>query len=323
MLRCWIGLFGCVVLVAAQSQPARSADCPPGRIVDHIEKTETETETKTQTFCKCAPGHIPRGQVCVDKLPEIDPAFFFSSDHAAFVRSELERLKAKRARLVLQLTRLERLRSDQNRYLQEMGEMRERVLYDGLSDLFSIMASDAVLRQIPGLSPTDESEIAGVARLLKTSIDAAAVEEAGPDRDRARRKALDASKTALGAIAKLTIPDNYKDVLKKVVDASFETVKAADQNWRAVNQPLGDRVAKALDGFAAITGAVVPPIGAARSAINVAGGAIVYWHIQNDKESIVETLVSSQRAKLAYDNRLVATEEMIKFYEVELGKAGN
>jgi hypothetical protein len=68
------------------------------------------------------------------------------------------------------------------------------------------------------------------------------------------------------------------------------------------------RALTALDGMAEIT-AALPPVGVMRSGVNAAGNAIVYWHIQNDKESIVEALVSSQRAKLAYDDRLAATDE--------------
>ena len=51
---------------------------------------------------------------------------------------------------------------------------------------------------------------------------------------------------------------------------------------------MRERVLKGLDSIAAITGVVFPPIGAARSTINAtgnaAGNALVYWHIQNDKE---------------------------------------
>jgi uncharacterized protein YigA (DUF484 family) len=308
-----------VFAMTALSTPAGAAECPPGRVVQKV----VESEDSTQTFCKCDVGHIPRGRACIRKMPEVDPAFFVSAEHASFVRAELERLRAKRAKIAAQLAKLEQLRSEQDRYLQEMGLMREQVMYDGLSDMLSVVSSKVVLDRIPGLSPADARELTAGLRLMKTVIDAVAMEQAGPDRDRARRKALDASKTALGTIATLTIPDSYKDAFKKTIDATLESIKASDANWKAVDAPMRARVVKALDGMAAITGALVPPVGVARSGINAAGNAIVYWHIQNDKESIVEALVSSQRAKLAYDNRLSATDEMIRFYEVEVRKAGN
>lgn len=303
--------------------PVQAAECPPGRIVKGVETTESATHITTQTACGCAPNHVPRNRVCIPRMPEIDPAFFVSAEHASFVRSELERLRGKRARITLQLTKLEQLREQQDRYLQEMGRMREQVLYDGLSDLLSVASSKVFLDLIPRLSAADARELAAGLRLMKTSIDAVAMEQAGPDRDRARKKALDVSKTALGTLASLTMPESYRDALKKTIDATFETIKASDANFKAVDAPMRERVVKALDGMAAITGALVPLVGAIRSGVNAAGNGYVYWHIQNDKESIVEALVSAQRAKLAYDNRLVATDEMIKFYEVEARRAGN
>lgn len=319
-MRSWLLKHGYLLLVlTALPIPAGAAECPPGRVVQKV----VQSEDAIQTFCKCDVGYIPRGRVCIRKLPEVDPAFFVSVEHASFVRAELERLRAKRARIAAQLAKLEQLRSDQDRYLEEMGRMREQVMYDGFGGLLSVLSSKIFLDRIPGLSTTDARELTAGLRLMKTAIDAVAMEQAGPDRDRARRKALDACKTALGTIAALTVPDGYKDQFKKTIDAAFESIKAADTNWKAVDAPMRDRVTKALDGVASITGALVPPVGMAWSGINATGNAIVYWQIQNDKESISEALVSSQRAKLAYDNRLAATDELIGFYEVEAAKAGN
>jgi len=328
-MRGWSVRLGGLLLVFSTFviAPVQAAECPPGRIVKGVETTESATHITTQTACGCAPNHVPRNRVCIPRMPEIDPAFFVSAEHASFVRSELERLRGKRARITLQLTKLEQLREQQDRYLQEMGRMREQVLYDGLSDVLTLASSKVLLDRIPGLSSRDASELAAGLRTMKAAVDAVAMGQAGPDRDRALKKALDASKTALGTLATLTIPESQKDAFKKTIEVTFETIKAADTNWKAADAPMRERVVKALDSMAAITGAVVPPIGAARSAINATGNAegnaYVYWHIQNDKESIVEALVSAQRAKLAYDNRLVATDEMIKFYEVEARRAGN
>lgn len=324
-MRSWSVRLGGLLLVFSTFviAPVQAAECPPGRVVKDVKTSESATHITTETACGCAPNHVPRNRVCIPRMPVVDPAFFVSAEHESFVRSELERLRGKRARITLQLTKLEQLRERQDRYLQEMGRMREQVMYDGLSDLLSVASSKIFLDRIPGLSAADARELAAGLRLMKTAIDAVAMEQAGADRDRARKKALDVSKTALGTLASLTMPESYRDALKKTIDATFEAVKASDANFKAVDAPMRERVVKALDGMAAITGALVPPVGAARSGINAAGNAYVYWHIQNDKESIVEALVSAQRAKLAYDNRLVATDEMIKFYEVEARRTGN
>ncbi|KJC49397.1 hypothetical protein UP09_06675 [Bradyrhizobium sp. LTSP885] len=314
----WVIRHGYLLLIvpAVFAGSVRAAECPPGRVIDKVE----ETEDAVRTFCKCDVDRVPHGRACIYRTPTVDPAFFVSPEHAAFVRAELERLRVKRAKIAAQFAKLEQLRADQDRYLQEMGEMREQVMYDGLSDLLSVVSSKVVADGIPGLSPTDARELTTGLRLMKTAVDVESTELAGDNRDRARRKAIDACKTALGTLATLTMPDSYRDPIKRTIDATAESIKAADVNWKAADAPMRQRVVTALDGIAAITGAIVPLVGTARSGVNAAGNAIVLWHIQNDKESIVEALVSSQRARLAYDNRLAATDEMIRFYEVEAKK---
>ena len=296
-------------------------------MVKGVERTESATHTTTRTACGCAPNHVPRGRVCIHRMPEVDPAFFVSAEHASFVRSELERLREKRAKITAQLAKLEQLREQQDRYLQEMGRMREQVMYDGLSNLLSLGSSKVLLDRIPGLSPRAASELATGLRALKITVDAAAMAQAGPDRERARKKALDVSKTALGALAGVAVPESHKEAFRKLIELTFETIKVADTDWKGADASMRERAVKAADSIAAITGVFMPQVGAARSVINAtgnaAGNAYVYWHIQNDKESIVEALVSAQRAKLAYDNRLVATDEMLKFFEVEARRAGN
>jgi hypothetical protein len=123
-------------------------------------------------------------------------------------------------------------------------------------------------------------------------------------------------------LAKLAAPTKEKEALSKVIEASFEAIKASNANQSAGEKPLVERMATALDGIAAIAGAVYAPLGAARSSVHATGGAIVLWKIQQDKESLVNALVSVQRARLAADQRVAATKEMIRFYEIELKKAG-
>ena len=50
--------------------------------------------------------------------------------------------------------------------------------------------------------------------------------QAGADRDRARKKAIDVSKTALDGLVGLAIPESHRDAVKKMIDLTFETVKA-------------------------------------------------------------------------------------------------
>ena len=156
-MRSWSVWLGGLLLVFSTFviAPVQAAECPPGRIVKGVETTDSATHTTTRTACGCAPDHVPRGRVCIPGMPAIDPAFFVSAEHASFVRSELERLREKRTKIAAQLAKLEQLREQQDRYLQEMGRMREPVMYDGLSNLLSIGSSKVFLDRIPGLSPRD------------------------------------------------------------------------------------------------------------------------------------------------------------------------
>src|SRR5215467_12873787 len=172
--------YGCLLfVVTVLATPAGAAECPPGRVVDKV----VETQDERQTFCKCDFDRVPQGRACIHKMPEIAPGFFVSPEHAAFVRAELARLRAKKAKIAAQLAKLNQLRADQSRYLQELGEMREQVMYDGLSDLLSLASSKVVLDRIPGLSAADARELTAGLRLMKTAIDAVAMEQAGPDRE--------------------------------------------------------------------------------------------------------------------------------------------
>jgi hypothetical protein len=159
-------------------------------------------------------------------------------------------------------------------------------------------------------------------KLFKGAVDAVALAQAGQDRQRAREKALDAHGALLGQLAKMIGPAKEKEALSKLIEASFEAVKAMDANQKADGAQLGERVAKALDSVAAIAGIAYAPLGAARSAVHATGAGIVLWRIEHDKQSLVDALVSSQRAKLAAQQRLVTTNELIKFYEIETKKAG-
>ena len=126
----------------------------------------------------------------------------------------------------------------------------------------------------------------------------------------------------LTAIGSLLAPKEYRDKLAVVFAVSAESVKAVDRSSRAVDEPMRQRVVKALDGLAGIAGAYVPEVGAARSAIDAIGSAYVIYRINSDKEAIVQALVSAQHAKLACDQRLAATEQQVNFFEIELKKAG-
>ena len=310
-------LLGCTVFVLFLSSPVLG-QCPPGAQQLRVEQVGDEV----RTLCKCLPGYVQRQGQCVLKLPTIDPAFFVSAEHAAFVNDELQRLRARKERLDRQLANLEQLREEQDGYLQQMGEMREQLVYDCVSDVLAVVSTTELLTQIPGVSAQDAHVISGAAKLFKSAVDAVASAQAGQDRHRAREKALDAHASLLSQIAKMVGPQKEKEALSKFVEASFELVKAMDANQKVEGAQLTERVAKALDGIAAVAGAVYSPLGAARSAVHATGAGIVLWRIEQDKQSLLDALVSSQRAKLAAQQRLATTNEAIKFYEIESKKAG-
>jgi len=293
-------------------------DCPPGSAQVGLERNGDEEIT----LCKCLPGFVARGNQCVPKLPVADPAFFVSREHSEFIAKELKTLRSRQERLEKQLKGLDKLREEQNEYLQQMGELREQVVYDAVGDLLGVVSTTELLTKIPRVSLQTADDVADVAKAFKASVEALASMQAGPDRERARDKAIEAHQTSLSQLAKLAAPIKEKEALSKVIDASFEAIKASNANQKAADKPLVERVATALDGLAAIAGTVYAPLGAARSSVHATGGAIVLWKIQQDKESLVNALVSVQRARLAADQRLAATREMIKFYEIELQKAG-
>jgi hypothetical protein len=310
-------LFASVALVVLLSSPALG-QCPPGAQQLRVERTGDEE----RTLCKCLPGYVQRQGQCILKLPTVDPAFFVSAEHTALVNGELERLRARKQRLEKQLSDLDQLREEQDGYLQQMGEMREQVVYDCVADVLAVVSTTELLTKIPGISVQAAEEIAGATKLFKSAVDAVASAQAGQDRQRAREKALDAHASLLGQIAKMAGPEKEKEALSKLIEASFEVVKAMDANQKADGAHLGVRVAKALDGIAAVAGIAYAPLGAARSAVHATGAGIVLWRIEHDKQSLVDALVSSQRAKLAAHQRLVSTDELMKFYEIENKKAG-
>lgn len=315
----WVRFFplGCAALMLFVSSPV-FAQCPPGAQQLRVERVGDEE----RTLCKCLPGYVQRQGQCILKLPTIDPAFFVSTEHAALVKDELNRLRARKDRLERQLSDLDQLREEQDGYLQHMGEMREQLVYDCVADVLAVVSTTELLTQIPGISTQDAQVIAGAAKLFKAAVDGVASAQAGQDRKRAREKALDAHASLLSQIAKTVAPQKEKEALSKFIEASFEVVKAMDANQKVDGAQLTERVAKALDGIAAVAGAIYGPLGAARSAVHAAGAGIVLWRIEHDKQSLVDALVSSQRARLAAQQRLVTTNELIKFYEVENKKAG-
>ncbi len=291
--------------------------CPPGAEQVGVERVGDEIRRS----CKCLPGYVQRQGHCIPKPPTVDPSFFVSAEHAAFLSSELLRLRGRSARLEKQLADLEKLRDQQDGYLQQMGEMREQLVYDCVSDVLAVVSTTELLTKIPGISVQSAEGIAAAGKLFKSAVDAVASAQAGQDRQRAREKALDAHAGLLSQIAKTVGSQKEKEALSKFVEASFEVLKAVDANQKADAQ-LVERVAKAMDSVAAVAGAVYAPLGAARSGVHAVGAGIVLWRIEHDKQSIVDALVSSQRARLAAQQRLVATNELINFYEIESKKAG-
>lgn len=311
------GLTGSLLVILLLCGSA-FGDCPPGSTQVGVERNGDEEVT----LCKCLKGYVGRGNQCVPKAPVVDPAFFVSRDHSEFVANELKTLRSRQERLEKQLKDLDKLSEEQNEYLQQMGELREQVVYDAIGDLLGVVSTTELLTKIPGVSLQAADDFADVAKVFRASVEVLASAQAGPDRERARDKAIDAHGTSLSQLAKLAAPTKEKEALSKFIEASFEAIKASNANQKAADKPLTERVATALDGLAAIAGAVYAPLGAARSSVHATGGAIVLWKIQQDKESLVNALVSVQRARLAADQRLAATREMIKFYEIELQKAG-
>ncbi len=308
--------FSILLAVLCLPQYCRAEGCPPGYKLDHLERTETEV----RTYCVCQPDHELQGRQCVFKLPAVPS--MISPVQEAQLKMEIAKLSARKKRLEQQLEFLNKLRSQQDQYLQEMGELREQVLYDSVGDLLGLASTEALLAKIPGLRPGDVLELSSGLRLLKTEVDAVASAAAGADRERARQKALGSAGTLMAVVARV-LPmgsDEDRRAFSAVISASTEILKVPDPDLKntTITWP---RVAAALDSFAAIVGAVVPEVGGPRRIVHAAGDAIVVWRIQTDKESIQEALVSSQRAKLAAEQRLADTEASLQFYQLELRKA--
>ena len=278
---------------------------------------------EVRTYCKCLPEHVARNGQCVQKLPSVDPSFFTSPEHAAFIQGELARLRTRQERLEKQLEKLESLREKEDAYLQEMGEMREQVVFDGVGDVLSLAGSKEFLGAVPKLSAADAEGLSQATKLMNTAVDSLAAAQSGPDRERQREKSMDAAGGSLVLLARSAAPAAQKEAISKVMEVSVETLKFTAAWKNGENHLSVEGVAKTLDQLAAIAGAVYEPLGAARASVQASGAGIVLWHIQTDKQAIVEALVSAQRAKLAADQRLAATQEMIRFYETELKKAGN
>lgn len=310
-------LFASLFLLLCFSSTVRG-DCPPGSHPVLVERIGDEKHTS----CKCREGYVVRGGQCVLKMPTVDPAFFVSKDHVALINDELQRLRARKERLEKQLKSLEQLREEQDGYLQQIGEMRQQLVYDCVGDVLAVVSASELLTKIPGLSLKSAEQLSRTLKAFKVAVDSMALAESGTDKQRAFEKTMDTRATTLSVIANMAAPAKEKEALSKFVESSYEVIKASEPNQYKEDKPLVERVAKALDGVAAITGALYWPVGVARSSVHAAGSGIVLWRIQHDKDSLVEALVSSQRAKLAADQRLATTNERIKFYEVELKKAG-
>jgi hypothetical protein len=311
-------LLSVAVLMCICAQPLSAAPCPPGSEQISIDKTGDTV----RTTCKCLPDYEVHDKQCVLKLPEVDPAFFVSDSHVQLLHTELAQFRARKARLRKQIDDLNALRDRQDDYLREMAEMRQQLVFDGVSDLLQVAGTPEFLGQIPNLSATDAEAITRSTALMKAAVDTVSHLQAGADRERAREKAADAAGKALGLLANILAPPRYKEALEKLIETSAEMLKTVDAIQSAAAAPTQERVAKALDGIAGMVGAVSAPIGAARAGVDAFGTAVTIYHIENDKQSIIEALVSSQRAKLAADQRLAATDQMIAFYEVELQKSG-
>jgi len=304
--------------MSAAAAPARAADCPPGATW----AGERRSGDQIITTCKCSPNHKASNRQCVLKMPVISPDLFVEPTHVWFIERELAELRQRQTRLQAQMDKLNALKSKQNEYLQQMGEMRQQVIFDGVSSALKVVGSQEFVRQLKGISPGDAEMLVRSTTALKAAIDAVAQTQAGPDRERARAKAVEAASSALTAVGRLALPAAQREAISQLIDVSGETVKAVSSSQLAANEALGKRVAKAFEGAAGILGAVVPAIGVPVAAFETAAAGFVVYRIESDKEAIVNALVSAQRAKLACDQRLAATQDQIAFYEIELKKAG-
>lgn len=307
-----------VALAAGFAAPARAAEppaCPPGTTEVGI---ETVGEVKHR-LCRCADGHFARDNQCVPRMPGLDPAVLVSDQHVAFVLRELDRLKSRRTRLEGQLDKIYQLRGSQDRYLQEMGMMREQLAYDCLGDVLSIVGATDVLQRI-GLSAADVETASTAIAMVRTALEGVAASRSGPDRDRATDKVVDATSRSISMIARISRPPEASEAISKMIEATAEAAKAKWANDREFNAPSKARILTALDGIARVIGTASPMVGTLRTGISIMGNSYVLLHIQNDKQSIQEALVSSQRAKLAADQRLATTKEMIRFYETEMNR---
>ncbi|HEY4941712.1 MAG TPA: hypothetical protein VII56_09790 [Rhizomicrobium sp.] len=264
---------------------------------------------------------ICRGTAVPNSAPPpstVDPVALDSHWHAQFVQDEVNRLRARKQKLEAERDRLLALRSNQDAYLREMGEMREKLVYDGVGDILSLVVSPAILGKLKGLSPRDAKEFAAGVNSLHVLLDVVAAAAAGADRDRAREKAQSAITGTLELIGELEIPAETRDVLSKAI-------KLVASGMDDVSTKSGDGVshqfAQQADSLAQMLGAAVKPIGIARDSIDLFGSAYILWRMRGDTEAIVDSLVSAQRAVLANDKRLGDTENALAFYETELLKA--
>lgn len=300
------------------SGATRAADCPPGAAW----AGERRSGDQVITSCKCSPDHKKSSQQCVLKMPVISPGLFVDPLHVWFIERELAELRQRQTRLQKQMDKLNALKSKQNEYLQQMGEMRQQVIFDGVSSALKVVSSQEFVRHLSGISPGDAEMLVRSTTALKAAIDAVAQTQAGPDRERARAKAVEAAASALTVVGRLALPPAQREALSQVIDVSGETVKTASSVQLTAGEALGKRVSKAFEGAAGILGAAVPAIGVPVAVFETAAAGFVVYRINSDKEAIVNALVSAQRAKLACDQRLAATQDQIAFYEIELKKAG-
>jgi len=310
-------IFATIVFLCVPLLPLGAADCPPGSVKVAVERAGD----KQRTYCECQSGYVARYSQCILSL-RVDPASLVPPYHVAFIDHELDQLRARKERLSREMEKLNRLRQNQDEYMRGMEEMREQVVYDAVSDVLSIISSNEFLSLVPDLKPHDGERLAQGLKLLKVNVDSAATVFAGKDRERAREKVYDAAGGALSLAAELSLPESEREALANSIEIIAETVKAIDPATQKKGADQRDRVATTLDKVASIAGAAYKPLGVARSTVELGGSAIVAWHIRTDQEAIIEALVSSQRAKLAADQRLAATQTLIDFYETELKKVG-
>jgi len=312
-----VAIAGAVLFLFLPAVPARADDCPPGSVRIHVERTEDEE----RIACKCQPGYVARQRQCVPLLPTLSGSFI-SPDQIALIQRELNAARSRQERLSREIAKLDRLRQDEDDYLQEIGEIREQLLYDSVSDILSVVSNDELLSHVRLRSVQDAERLAQAAKALKASVDAVAAAQSGEERARRREKAYAAAGGALSVVAALSVPESEREALATAIEVSAEVMKAVDPARHENAARLRDRVARALDDLAGIAGAAYKPLAVGRSAVNLAGSAVVGWQLRTDKDAIVEALVSGQRAKLAADQRLAATESLIAFYETELRRAG-